>query len=193
MQDLPWGIIWFADNRVEVLTEYLLLRVGVLLQQRSSACATWINSGFMINAGMQLASSCRLIFGGPVIALGLTGKSMSAVKWEIMRPTRRPSVSLFSEPWMFLRMHILLISAGWAWRVGMKLRSCRLISAQSSTGTTIREFCKSSVLWILKILCCLYWHNFDQIDHITLWWTVVGVNWLASCQEFRRVVYWTRY
>ena len=30
--------------------------------------------------GMLLASSSRLIFGGPVIALWLTGKSLSAVK-----------------------------------------------------------------------------------------------------------------
>ena len=34
----------------------------------------------MINAGIILASSRRLILGGPVIALGLTGKSLSAVK-----------------------------------------------------------------------------------------------------------------
>ena len=34
-------------------------------------CVTRINLGLMINAGMLLASSRRLIFGGPVIALGL--------------------------------------------------------------------------------------------------------------------------
>ena len=32
----------------------------------------------MINAEIRLASSRRLIFGGPVIALGLTGKSLSS-------------------------------------------------------------------------------------------------------------------
>ena len=42
--------------------------------------ATRINIGLMIIAGMLLALSRRLIFGGPVIALGLTGKSLSAVK-----------------------------------------------------------------------------------------------------------------
>ena len=35
-------------------------------------CVTKINMCLMINAGMILASSRRLIFGGPVIALGLT-------------------------------------------------------------------------------------------------------------------------
>ena len=36
--------------------------------------------GLMLDAGMLLASSRILIFGGLVIALGLTGKSLSAVK-----------------------------------------------------------------------------------------------------------------
>ena len=34
----------------------------------------------IINAGVLLASSWRLIFGGLAIALGLTGKSLSTVK-----------------------------------------------------------------------------------------------------------------
>ena len=39
-----------------------------------------ISLGLIHNAGMLLASNRKLIFGGPVIALGLTGKSLSAVK-----------------------------------------------------------------------------------------------------------------
>ena len=61
MQDLPWHNIWFADNPDEVLNEHLLLPVGRLFQPR-------------------LASSRRLSFGGPIIALVLTGKSLSSVK-----------------------------------------------------------------------------------------------------------------
>ena len=34
----------------------------------------------MINAGMLLAASRRLIFDGPVIAIGLTGKSLSTIE-----------------------------------------------------------------------------------------------------------------
>ena len=64
----------------------------------------------MINAGMLLTSSRRLIFGGPVIALGLTGKSLFDVKWELMKLTRRPSVSLVTETGLFLRMSSPLIS-----------------------------------------------------------------------------------
>ena len=54
-------------------------------------CETRISLGLMINAGMLLSSSRRLIFGGPVIALGLTGNSSSAVKGELMKPVRRAS------------------------------------------------------------------------------------------------------
>ena len=38
---------------------------------------------------------------------------------------------------------------------------------------------------VLSILTQSY-----QIDHSTLWWTVVGVSWLTSCQECRRTVFW---
>ena len=49
--------------------------LDVLFQPRSSVCATRINLGLMINASMLLASSRRLIFDGPVIALGSVGKA----------------------------------------------------------------------------------------------------------------------
>ena len=39
-----------------------------------------IRLGLMMNAGMLLVSSRRLILGRPVIALGITRKSLSAVK-----------------------------------------------------------------------------------------------------------------
>ena len=52
----------------------------VMYQPRSSVCITMISLGLIISAGILLASSRRLIFGEPVIALGLTGKSLSAVK-----------------------------------------------------------------------------------------------------------------
>ena len=56
----------------------------------------------------------------------------------------------------------LLIRKVWVpdqvhWRVGRRLGLHRLIS-------TIREFCISSVLWVLEVLCCLYWHSLHQIN-----------------------------
>ena len=43
-------------------------------------CVTRISHGLITNAGLFLASSRILMFGGLVIALGLTGKSLSAAK-----------------------------------------------------------------------------------------------------------------
>ena len=55
----------------------------------------------MINADVLSTSSRRLIFGGPVIALGLIGKSLFAVKSELMKHTHSPNVSLVLETLMF--------------------------------------------------------------------------------------------
>ena len=33
-----------------------------------------------------------------------------------------------------------------------------------------------SVLGALKVLCCLFWYSFYQINQSTLWWMVVGLN-----------------
>ena len=54
--------------------------LNVMYQPRPSVCTTRIRFGLMINADVLLTSSTELIFGGPVIALGLTGKCLSAVK-----------------------------------------------------------------------------------------------------------------
>ena len=54
--------------------------LDVMYRPMSSVCATRINLSLMINAGMLLASCRRLIFGAPVITLGLIGKSLSAIK-----------------------------------------------------------------------------------------------------------------
>ena len=33
-------------------------------------------------------------------------------------------------------------------------------------------------------------NSFYQIDHSTLWWTVVRVNWSMLCQKYGREVFW---
>ena len=80
IQELPWRNIWLSDNPVEALNEHLSTLVGRYVPKDKPWTITRINLGFTINAGMLLASSIRLTFGGPVIALGLTGKSLSAIK-----------------------------------------------------------------------------------------------------------------
>ena len=81
IRELPCHNICLSDNPVEVLNEHLSLLVGRYVPTEViSVRNNMISIGLMINAGMLLASSRRLIFGGPVIALGLTGKSLFAVK-----------------------------------------------------------------------------------------------------------------
>ena len=72
-----------------------------MYQPRSSVYVTRISLGSMIYADDKPPPSRRLIFGGPVIALGLIGKSLFAVESELMKHTRRPSISLVSETSMF--------------------------------------------------------------------------------------------
>ena len=76
--------IGFLTTLLRFWTNIFPCWLDFMYQQRSSVCVTRINLGLMINAGMLLTSSRWLIFGGPVIALGLTGKSLSAIKWELM-------------------------------------------------------------------------------------------------------------
>ena len=72
-----------------------------MYQPRSSMYVTRISLGLMIYADVLPTSSRRLIFSGPVIAFRLIGKSLFAVKSELMKHTRRPSISLVSETSMF--------------------------------------------------------------------------------------------
>ena len=73
IQDLPWRSIWFADNPVEVLNNYLSLLVGRYVPTKVIRVHNRISLGLMNNAIVLLASSSLLIFGGPAITLGLTG------------------------------------------------------------------------------------------------------------------------
>ena len=73
------------------------------------------------------------------------------------------------------------------WRVSSRLGLCKLISAQPLIWSPIMEFSIGSVL------CCKNVNSFYQIDHNTLWWMLVGVNWLMLCQEYRSAVFWARY
>ena len=62
-----------------------------MIQPRPSVCATMISLGLMINAGMLLASSRRLIFGGPVIVLRLTRKSFNYTSQTMQQEPSPPS------------------------------------------------------------------------------------------------------
>ena len=75
IQDLPWRNIWLAYNPFEGLNQHLSLLVRCYVPTK-----VILVLGVIINVGVYLASNWRLIFGGPLIALGLTGKSLSVIK-----------------------------------------------------------------------------------------------------------------
>ena len=103
------GMLLASSSRL-ILGGPVMINAGMLF---ASSRRLILGGPVMINAGMLLASSRRLILGGPMIALGLTGKSLSAVKRELIKPTRRSSVSLVSETGTLLGMPSLIISAWW--------------------------------------------------------------------------------
>ena len=79
-RELPWRNIWLSDNPIEVLNEHLSLLVGLYVPTKVIRVSNKDKPWFDNQCRKLLASSRRLIFGGPVIALGLTGKGLSAVK-----------------------------------------------------------------------------------------------------------------
>ena len=111
IQDLPRHNIWLSDNRVEVLNKHLPQLVGHYEPTKVIRVHTkdkpWFDDQCRYAFGLK---GRRLIFGRPMITLGLTGKSLSIVKWELMKPTWWPSISLLTETGMFLWMFIPLIS-----------------------------------------------------------------------------------
>ena len=121
--------------------------LDVMCQPRSAMCVARISLGLMINAGMLLASRRRLIFGGLVIALRLTGKSLSAVKWELIKPARRPGVSLVTETGMFLLMFIPLISCG-------PLLSLRCSARDRHCLRSLVRIVDWWVSHLVKLICC---------------------------------------
>ena len=102
IRELPWRNIWLSDNPVEVFNEPLSLVAGRHVPTKvihvRNKDKPWVDDQCRHAFSLKQV----LIFGGPVIALWLTGKSLSAVKGEPMKPTRRLSVSLVTETGMFL-------------------------------------------------------------------------------------------
>ena len=103
IHDLPWHNLWSADNPVEVLNEHLLLLVGRFVPTKVIRVRVKDKSWFN--------DLCRHAFGlKPETHLWWTRarsrvtcrKSLSAVKFELMKTTQRLSVSFVSVTGMFL-------------------------------------------------------------------------------------------
>ena len=80
IQDLLWHNIFLADNPVEVLNEHLSQLVGCYVSTNVIRVCNKDKPWFYDECRRYLVSSRRLIFGGPVIILGLTLKNLSTVK-----------------------------------------------------------------------------------------------------------------
>ena len=113
--------------------------------------------------------------------------------WNAMVCLQPPSL-LIGKVWTSV-MHFCAcpIHCNVHWRVGRRPGSWKLISVQPLIGLTIKAFSIGSALWVLEVLCWLYWHSFCQTDPSTLWFMVVGVNLLTLFQECRRAVFWAHY
>ena len=81
MQDLPWCNIWSSDNPVEVLNEHLLLLVGRFVPSKIIRVRNKDKPWFDDQCRHAFDLKQEAHFGGPVIALGLTGKSLSPRSW----------------------------------------------------------------------------------------------------------------
>ena len=83
--------------------------------------------------------------------------------WKTVMCFKPPSL-LIGKVWVpAMHFRACYIHCKVHWRVGRRLGSCRLIWAQPLKRSTVREFCISSVLWVLEVLCCLYWSSIKSI------------------------------
>ena len=82
IRELPCRDIWLSDNPVQVLNEHLSLLVGRYVPTKfirvRNKDKPWFDDQY--RHAFSLKQEAHFRFGGSVIALGLTGKSLSAVK-----------------------------------------------------------------------------------------------------------------
>ena len=97
LQDLPWRSIWSDDNPVEVLNEHLSLLVGRYVPTKAISVRNKDKLWFDEQCRRAFDLKQKAYLSVPVIALGLIGKSLSTVKLELMKPTRRRDFCLVSE------------------------------------------------------------------------------------------------
>ena len=92
-----------ADNPFAVLNEHLSLLVESYVSSKviSSVCVTRIIRALMITAGLRSTSSRRLVYGLLVIALEVTGVSVSGAKGGVLKSMLKLGVSLVSETGTF--------------------------------------------------------------------------------------------
>ena len=103
-RDLPRRNIWHADNPTRVfLSDNPTKVIRVLNNDRP-----WLDDQFQHAFGLKQESDLRWTHDRSWV----NWEEFVAVKWELIKPTRRPRVSLVPKTGMFLWMGSLLISGG---------------------------------------------------------------------------------
>ena len=101
MRDLPWRNIWSSNNLVEVLNEHLSLLVGRYVPTKiirvRNKDEPWFDDLYRRAFALKQEAHLRWTRDRSRV----NGKSLFAVKSELMKYTRRPSISLVSETSMF--------------------------------------------------------------------------------------------
>ena len=101
MRDLPWRNIWSSDNPVEVLNEHLSLLVGRYVPTKiirvRNTDKLWFDD--LCRGAFDLKQEAHLRWTRD--RSRVNWKSLFAVESELMKHTRRPSISLVSETLMF--------------------------------------------------------------------------------------------
>ena len=98
---LPWRSIWNAENPVERLNVHLSLLVERFVRTKvirvRNKDKPWFNNDFRLAFNIKQGP----ISGGRVIALELTGMSLSSTRGVLMLYMPRLCISLVSEAGMF--------------------------------------------------------------------------------------------
>ena len=101
MWDLPWRNIWSFDNPVEVLNEHLSLLVGRYVPTKIICVRNkdkpWFDDQCRRAFDLKHEAHLRWTHDRSRVI----GKSLFAVKLELMNHTRRPGISLVSETSIF--------------------------------------------------------------------------------------------
>ena len=101
MRDLPWRNIWSSDNHVEVLNEHLSLLVGRYLPTKiirvRNKDKPWFDD--QCRRAIDLMQEAHLRWTRD--RSQVNWEELFAVKSELMKHTRRPSIILVSETSMF--------------------------------------------------------------------------------------------
>ena len=152
--------LFFLKRTADVLAPRLsvvfrrLLRLGSFPACCRQANVTPIPKG----PSSSSVANYRPVSTTPVLSrcLSVWWRFVSDNLWNTVVCFQPPSF-LIGKAWVLvMRFCVCHIHCRVHWGVGRRPGLCRSTSALLLIGSTIREFCIGSALWVSKVLCCLY-------------------------------------